>query len=166
MLLVGAALLLQSFARLQQVRLGFEPDRVITARISLPRTSYPDAARTLGFWQRLLESLDGRAGVQSAAIGTSAPFTPGVRAGGRVRDRRTASASPDGSVGAIEHVVSANYFRTLGIPVLAGRTFGAGGHARIAARDHRLGKRRARAVAGRQSDRPDDRVERCAPGRP
>ena len=125
MLLVGAALLLQSFARLQQVHLGFEPDRVITARIGLPRTSYPDAARTLGFWQRLLASLDGRAGVESAAIGTSAPFTPGVRAGGRVRDRRTASASPDGSVGAIEHVVSANYFRTLGIPVLAGRTFGA-----------------------------------------
>jgi predicted permease len=123
MLLVGAALLLQSFARLQQVRLGFEPDRVITARIGLPKTSYPDAARTLGFWQRLLESLDGRAGVQSAAIGTSAPFTPGVRAGGRVRDRRTVSA--DRSVGAIEHVVSANYFRALGIPVLGGRTFGA-----------------------------------------
>ena len=124
MLLVGAALLLQSFARLQQVRLGFETDGVITARINLPRTSYPDAARTLGFWQRLLESLDGRGGVQSAAIGTSAPFTPGVRAGGRVRDRRTASASPDGSIAAIEHVVSATYFRTLGIPVLAGRTFG------------------------------------------
>ena len=122
MLLIGAALLLQSFARLEQVRLGFEPDGVITARIGLPRTSYPDAARTLGFWQRLLESLDGRAGVESAAIGTSAPFTPGVRAGGRVRDR-TVSTSPDGSVGAIEHVVSAHYFRALGIPVLAGRSF-------------------------------------------
>jgi putative ABC transport system permease protein len=123
MLLVGAALLLQSFARLQQVRLGFEPDRVITARIGLPRTSYPDAPRTLGFWRRLLESLDGRAGVQSAAIGTSAPFTPGVRAGGRVRDRRAAS---DTSIGAIEHVVSADYFRTLGVPLMTGRSFGAG----------------------------------------
>lgn len=124
-LLVGAALLLQSFARLGQVSLGFEPGGIITARIALPRTSYRDAARTLAFWQRLLESTDGRAGVQSAAIGTSAPFTPGVRAGGRLRDRRTASASTDQSVGAVEHVVSANYFRTLGIPVLAGRTFGA-----------------------------------------
>ena len=125
MLLIGAALLLQSFARLEQVRLGFEPDGVVTARIGLPRTSYPDAARTLGFWQRLLESLDGRAGVESAAIGTSAPFTPGVRAGGRVRDRRAVSLSPDRSVGAIEHVVSAHYFRALGIPVLAGRSFNA-----------------------------------------
>lgn len=125
MLLVGAALLLQSFARLQQVPLGFEPGGIISARIALSRSSYPDTARTLAFWQRLLESTDGRAGVQSAAIGTSAPFTPGVRAGGRVRDRRTASASTDQSVGAVEHVVSENYFRTLGIPVLAGRTFGA-----------------------------------------
>jgi predicted permease len=125
MLLVGAGLLLQSFARLEQVPLGFEPGGIITARIALPRSSYPDAARTLAFWQRLLESPDGRAGLQSTAIGTSAPFTPGVRAGGRLRDRRTASASTDQSVGAVEHVVSANYFRTLGIPVLAGRTFGA-----------------------------------------
>jgi putative ABC transport system permease protein len=124
MLLIGAALLLQSFARLEQVRLGFKPDGVVTARIGLPRTSYPDAPRTLGFWQRLLESLEGRPGVESAAIGTSAPFTPGVRAGGRLRDGRTASASPAGSVGAIEHVVSAYYFRALRIPVLAGRSFG------------------------------------------
>jgi predicted permease len=125
MLLVGAALLLQSVARLEQVPLGFEPSGIITARIALPRSSYPDAARILAFWQRMLESMAGRAGVQSAAIGTSAPFTPGVRAGGRVRDRRTALASTDQSVGAVEHVVSENYFRTLGIHVLAGRTFGA-----------------------------------------
>ena len=49
MLLVGAALLLQSFVRLQHVRLGFEPEGVITARISLPRAKYPDAARTSAF---------------------------------------------------------------------------------------------------------------------
>jgi putative ABC transport system permease protein len=122
-LLIGAALLLQSFARLEQVHLGFEPDGVVTARIALPRTTYPDAARTLGFWQRVLESLAGQAGMESVAIGTSAPFTPGVRAGGRMRDRRTASTPVDTSVGAIEHVVSPYYFRALGIPVLAGRSF-------------------------------------------
>lgn len=124
LLLVGAALLLQSFARLQQAPLGFDPEPVITARVSLLDTAYPDAARTLGFWQQLLDSLEGRAGVQSVAVASSAPFTPGVRAGGRVRDRRTAAASADASVGAIEHVVSANYFRALGVPLLAGRTFG------------------------------------------
>ena len=49
MLLVGAALLLQSFVRLQHVHPGFDPEGVITARISLPRAQYPDAARTWGF---------------------------------------------------------------------------------------------------------------------
>ena len=48
MLLVGAALLLQSFVRLQHVRPGFDPNGVITARISLPGAQYPDAARTVG----------------------------------------------------------------------------------------------------------------------
>ena len=87
MLLVGAALLVQSFVRLQQVRPGFEPEGVITARISLPGAQYPDAARTWGFWRRLLESLDGMPQVQSVAVGITAPFGPGVRAGGTARDR-------------------------------------------------------------------------------
>ncbi len=119
MLLVGAALLLQSFVRLQQVRLGFEPQGVITARISLPRAEYPDAARTWGFWGRLLESLDGMPQVQSVAAGITAPFGPGVRAGGRARDRSDAEG-----IGAVEHMVSPDYFRALGVPLLAGRAFG------------------------------------------
>ena len=124
MLLVGAALLLQSFVRLQQVRPGFEPEGVITARISLPRAQYPDAARTWGFWRRLLESLDGMPQVQSVAVGITAPFGPGVRAGGRARDRAQASLSPDAGIAAVEHMVSPDYFQALGVPLLAGRSFG------------------------------------------
>jgi putative ABC transport system permease protein len=124
MLLVGAALLLQSFVRLQQVRPGFDPDGVITARISLPRAQYPDAARTWGFWRRLLESLDGMSQVQSVAVGITAPFGPGVRAGGRAQDRAQASLSPDAGIAAVEHMVSPDYFRALGVPLLAGRFFG------------------------------------------
>ena len=124
MLLVGAALLLQSFVRLQHVRLGFEPEGVITARISLPRARYPDGARTLGFHRRLLESLNGISQVQAVALGTSAPFAPGVRAGGRARDRAEASLSPDAWVEAVEHMVSPGYFQVLDVPLLAGRSFG------------------------------------------
>ena len=121
MLLVGAALLLQSFVRLQQVRPGFDPEGVITARISLPQGQYPDAARTWGFWRRLLESLDGMPQVQSVAVGITAPFGPGVRAGGRARDRDQASRP---GIAAVEHMVSPDYFRALGVPLLAGRYFG------------------------------------------
>jgi putative ABC transport system permease protein len=124
MLLVGAALLLQSFVRLQQVSLGFDPEGVITARISLPRAQYPDAARTWGFWRRLLESLDGISQIQSVAVGITAPFGPGVRAGGRARDRAQTPLSPDAGIGAVEHMVSPDYFQALGVPLLAGRSFG------------------------------------------
>jgi putative ABC transport system permease protein len=120
MLLVGAALLLQSFVRLQHVRLGFEPDGVIAGRIALPRARYPDAMRTADFYRRLLESLTGVSQFESVAFATSAPFAPGVRASGRSRD---ASGAPDVWVGAVEHIVSPDYFATLRIPLLAGRAF-------------------------------------------
>jgi putative ABC transport system permease protein len=119
MLLVGAALLLQSFVKLQQVRPGFDPEAVITARISLPRAQYPDATRMWGFWRELLESLDGMPQVQSVAAGITAPFGPGVRAGGRAQDRDRAA-----EIEAVEHMVSPDYFQVLGVPVLAGRSFG------------------------------------------
>ena len=126
MLLVGAALLVQSFVRLQQVRPGFDPEGVITARISLPQAQYPEPAPTWAFWRRLLESLDGLPQVQSVAVGITAPFGPGVRAGGRARDRAQASLSTDeaAGIGAVEHMVSPDYFQALGVPLLAGRSFG------------------------------------------
>lgn len=126
MLLVAAALLLQSFLRLQYVRLGFEPEGVITARVSLPREKYPDAARTADFYRQLLESIGGMSQVQAVGAGLSAPFAPGVRAAGKARDRAQASLSPDADTwtAAAEHIVSPDYFRTLGVPLLAGRPFG------------------------------------------
>ncbi len=124
MLLVGAALLLQSFVRLQQVPLGFEPDGVITARISLPNAKYPDAARVWSFYSQLIESLNGLPQVQAVGGGTSAPFAPGVRASGRARERARSSLSEDASIAAAEHLVSPDYFRSLGVPLTAGRPFG------------------------------------------
>ncbi len=147
MLLVGAALLVQSFVRLQHVRLGFEPDGVITARISLPRGNYPDDVRTSAFWARLLESLNGVSQVRAVAVGTSAPFTPGVRAGGMARDRASASLSPDAGIRAVEHMASAGYFRTLGIPLLNGRSFGQQDALGAPACGDRQRERRAPALA-------------------
>jgi putative ABC transport system permease protein len=117
-LLVGAVLLLQSFVRLQQVQVGFAPDGVLTARIGLPRAAYPDAARVGVFYERVLQSLAANAEVQSAAVATSAPFATGVRRSVSVSE--SAATSP---VSVVEHIVSGGYFRTLSIPILAGRAF-------------------------------------------
>jgi len=114
-LLVGASLLLQSFTRLQQVPLGFDPDEVLTARVGLPRSTYADPLRVSAFYQRLLESIDANPDIQFAAVATSAPFAPGVRRGVRVGGTNEITVA--------EHIVSDNYFRALAIPLIAGRPF-------------------------------------------
>jgi predicted permease len=122
-LLVGAALLLQGFVRLQRVPLGFEPERVLTARISLPRSAYPDAALAGHFYQRLLTTLQESGQLQAVAVATSAPFAPGVRAAFRPTDRGQVSAEESGNEVAAEHIVSGDYFRVLGVRLMAGRSF-------------------------------------------
>ena len=123
MLLVGAALLLQAFVSLQRVPLGFEPDDVWAARLSLPQSRYADAERTGDFYERLVDTLRASGQLQAVALATSAPFGPGVRASFRPPGRREASTSATGTDNAAAHVVTGEYFRVLGIPVLAGRSF-------------------------------------------
>ena len=124
MLVVLAALLLQSLVRLQHVPLGFEPSGVTTARVSVSRAKYPDAAATLAFHRTLLGSLETLPSVQAVGLMTSAPFAPGVRRGVALRDRAAAGASSEASTGAVEQVVSRDLFRALGMKVLTGRAFG------------------------------------------
>jgi putative ABC transport system permease protein len=130
MLLVGAALLVQGFIRLQHVPLGFDPDGVLTARIALPGSAYPDAERTGQFYERLVTTLEasGQMGSESAVgLATSAPFAPGVRASYRPSTRTGAGANAGASDAvtedAAEHIVNGGYFRVLRIPLVAGRVF-------------------------------------------
>ena len=125
MLVVMAALLLQSLVRLQHVPLGFQPGGATTARVSVPRLKYPDAATTLELQRALLGSLETLPSVRAVGLMTSVPFAPGVRRGVTLRDRSPAAGSLDGPASAIEQVVSPGLFRALGVPLLAGRAFGA-----------------------------------------
>ena len=120
-LLAGSVLLLESFVRLQQVPLGFAPGGVLTGRVGLPRPAYSEPPRVRDFYERLLQSLEANADVQSVAVATSAPFASGVRRGAVVGERTTASAVSSLSVA--EHIVSEGYFQTLSIPILLGRVF-------------------------------------------
>jgi len=123
-LLIAAALLVQGLVRLQHVPLGFDADHVVTARISLPATKYGEPAQTNQFYRQLLSALAGVAQVDAAAIGTSAPFGPGVRAGFQLAPRGQPPATGDKpDLSAAEHIVSDDYFRALGIAIVAGRSF-------------------------------------------
>ena len=125
MLVVMAALLLQSLVRLQHVPLGFEPGGVLTGRVSTPRVKYPDAAATLEFQRMLLTSLETLPSVRAVGSMTSAPFAPGVRRGVAVHDRATTGRSLEARASALEQVVSPGLFRALGVTLRAGREFGA-----------------------------------------
>jgi putative ABC transport system permease protein len=116
-LLVGAGLTIRSFVRLQQVPVGFEPGRVLTAYVSLPQARYRTSESKAAFWDRALEALRAIPGVEVAAAGTRLPFSGGNSTRGLTIDGRepTPPASPD------YRAVTPDYFRALGIPLLRGR---------------------------------------------
>jgi predicted permease len=118
-LLVGAGLLLQSFARLARVPLGFKADGLLTFRVSLPSSTYADAGAMRSFIARLLPALETMPGVTHAtasmalppAITTMAPYVTADQPLVAIGER------PVGQWSAI----TPGYFATMGIPILAGR---------------------------------------------
>jgi putative ABC transport system permease protein len=121
-LLAGAGLLLRSFSQLSQVDPGFQSESALVFRLSLPASRYPEGpARTL-FQGRVFEALSALPGVQSAAATIGIPlrgfgFNFSFLVDGRPEP-------PAGQWPSLEtRVVTASYFRTLGIPVVKGRGF-------------------------------------------
>jgi len=117
LLLVGAGWLLDSFARIQTRRTGYVPDRVITFWVRPAVSRYPVEAGP-AIVERLLTSVQGVPGVETATVNRCTPFT-GCSGGLMTFPDRPAGPENRFSVG--RHYVSADYFATLGIPILAGR---------------------------------------------
>jgi len=119
-LVTGAVLLVVSFARLTRVNPGFDADRVLTLRLDAPAARYPDSA-VADFYDRVIDALRRAPGVTNAAAITSLPLG-GWRFGTTFAVDGVPS-DPDRPTSAhIQHLTGA-YFRTLGIPIVAGRDF-------------------------------------------
>jgi putative ABC transport system permease protein len=123
MLVIGATLLVRSFNRLQRAELGFQPDRLFTAQISLPRLKYPEKS-AVAFYEKLLEELRRAPGVRAAAISSGIPMGAGDYTSMAGRDPRQNGSEGGKGIQAAWRMVSADYFRTMGIPLLRGRYFG------------------------------------------
>ena len=119
-LMVAAGLLANSFLRLQRVDPGFRSDDVTIALVPLPQARYVDGPRQAQAYERILEGVQQRGGVQSAALAFPSPLQ-GANAGGRF----TAEGQPESSDRPFAALVaiSGDYFPTLGIPLIAGRHF-------------------------------------------
>jgi putative ABC transport system permease protein len=120
-LLVSAGLLLRSFWRVQNIDPGFKADRLLTARINLPRSRYKEGPPAWEFYRRLLEETGALPGIQSVGITSGVPLGGGNTAG-EVRIEGQAPP-PDGSKPSADwRLVSPGYFRTMSIPI-RGREF-------------------------------------------
>ena len=119
MLLVGAGLLVQSYRRLQEVRLGFNPQDVLELTIGPPRPKYADASAALSLYVRLVERLRTVPGVQDAAV---VNFMPLGRAG--LPTQLQVPGRPVSSENLATYVTaSESYLRTMRIPLVRGRWF-------------------------------------------
>ena len=120
-LLIAAGLLVTSFARLQAVQPGFQPDGVFTAQLALPPQRYAGEA-LVTFYERLFERLAALPAGSTASLTDRVPLTGGqtpapVAVVGRPLPPMSERAQAN------RHLVSPRYFETLGIPLRAGRDF-------------------------------------------
>ena len=122
LLLVGAGLLLRSFARMQDVPPGFEADHLFVADLPVSPAAYSKPEQRYEFFDRLVERAGALPGVRSAGAATFLP----VSGGGSVihfniEGRPPKSASDFTAAG--YRAVTPGYFETLGVPLLKGRLF-------------------------------------------
>jgi putative ABC transport system permease protein len=122
-LLVGAGLLTKTLARLGEVRPGYDPEGALAARLSLPPAEYRTAEDVAAYADRVVERLEQDAGMRSAALASVLPMS-GMNARTDFRIAGRDAASPADAPGAQNRFVTPGYFRTMGIPLRAGRDFG------------------------------------------
>jgi putative ABC transport system permease protein len=127
LLLVGAGLLLQSFTQLLRVDPGFDAGNVLTMNVTLPSVKYAKPQQQTAFFDALLQRVSALPGVRSAAISAAMPL----------ETKRITPMLPEGQpdVPLSERpfidiqAVSPQWFKTMRIPLRAGREFGAADNA-------------------------------------
>jgi putative ABC transport system permease protein len=127
MLLTGAGLLIRSLMKMQEVNPGFVPQRVLAMKVNFNWAKYTGKEGFADVAKKVLDQAQAEPGVLSAAISSGYPLEPELIQGGsssgtfqiQGRDLQPGQAPPMANIAC----ASPDYFRTLGIPLLAGRTF-------------------------------------------
>jgi predicted permease len=123
LVLVGAGLCVRSLSKLQRIDPGFEPSKVVVMSFNLGLNNYSDA-QAKDFYDRLFERVRTLPGVESASLSSATPLD-GNRMGMSVERIEGYEHTGQGRPSADVNVVSPDYFRTLNVPVIAGRDFDA-----------------------------------------
>lgn len=121
-LLIGAGLLMRSFVLLQSIDPGFKPANILTARIGLPTSAYPERQQVASFYNQLHERLKALPGVQAVSFNTTVPMT-GTNADASFVIEGRPAPPPDQQPAAWVNIVNHDYFRTMSIRLISGRLF-------------------------------------------
>jgi putative ABC transport system permease protein len=122
-LLIGAALLLQTLANLQRVQVGFDARGLLTFQLAPPPAKYPVTTKAPQFYRALLESLRSVPGVTGAAVSSGVPFGAGNYTTHPMLTTSRSVLPPDTHVPIDWRIVSPGYFAVMRIPILRGRDF-------------------------------------------
>jgi putative ABC transport system permease protein len=120
-LLVGAALMVKSLARLQEMRLGFRPDGVLTAELPLSEDRYPDLAAKVLLVEQVLARVRTLPGVTAAGVTSNVPLQRGVTLDAIFEVEGAPPPAPDQVPITAHRLVTAGYAETLGLTLRAGR---------------------------------------------
>jgi len=122
MLLIGAGLMIRTYLHLRNIELGFTPENVLTMEVNLPSRRYKEGSQRVTFYRELVNRVRGVPGVTMVSAAQSPPLR-----GDTVTDPVYFEGQPIPPAGQEpyirQHVVTADYFQTLGIPLLKGRPF-------------------------------------------
>ena len=117
-LLAGAGLLLRTFVNLRNVQLGVRTDHVLTGMVMVPEKNYKTFDQANGFATQFLEKLKNSPGIRDAAFNVLGPLSSGSN--GYVSVDGQTDNGYSGPLVAFNQITP-DYFRTMGIPLLAGR---------------------------------------------
>jgi putative ABC transport system permease protein len=120
-LLIGAGLMLKSFLRMERVDPGFRAEKLLTVWTILPEAKYPPHQRA-AFYEQAWQGIQALPGVESVGAIDDLPLS-GIHGGGPFTIEGHPTESDADAPNAYRCIVSVNYFRTMGIPLIAGREF-------------------------------------------
>jgi putative ABC transport system permease protein len=123
LLLIGAGLTVRSLINLQRVDAGFRPENVLTVQISLDFTKDMSNRSMLAFSDSLLQKIQAMPQVTSAAMSGEVPLDKQPAFNNEFLIEGRQGDSVDAKPTAEFNVATPDYFQTLGVPILGGRTF-------------------------------------------
>jgi putative ABC transport system permease protein len=124
LLLTSAGLLVRSFMVLQGVDPGFNPQGLITTKISLAETNYPKSQQQIAFYQNVLDRVRVLPGVKAASMVAAMPMS-GSNMMLAFTIKEHPPTKPGEEIASGFNAVSADYFQTMGIPLVRGRNLSA-----------------------------------------